>query len=279
MQTACETGGNFVFLNALDFTTTELANHLKDAARRVRYTFGGYWELVVKLDAIKNNNDMPPGWAYAVEGTMSVSEPMLISDGSTKVYPFNINTSTYLDGRPSIHKNCAVDADCPVDDTMGTCATRSWFCDTAAGACKYFDAWSDNGTGKGACKPVKAFLKLQQKNTNGSSGGNTITKQLGTAVPTLCCSGGCVPPKPPVMPAEYVDSTVGVGGRCYDEQGWKPDDKDPSIWYFWAVYYVNKSGCAHTAQDAADQMAYGNVNNLEYPADWACEDSENCFKP
>jgi hypothetical protein len=278
MQTACETGGNYVFLNAQDFTTTELANHLKDAAKRVRYTFGGYWEMVVKLDAIKNNNDMPQGWAYAVEGKLSVSEPMFIADGSEKPYPFNIDTSTYLDGRPAIHKNCTTNEDCDEAETMGTCATRTWFCDTAAGACKFFDAWTDNGTGQGECKPVKAYLKLQPKNTNSSSAGDTITKQLGASIPTVCCSGGCVPPKPPVMPAEYADSTI--GGKCYEEQGWKPDDKDPSIWYFWAVYYVNKSGCTtHTAADAADQMAYSNPGGLDWPDDWSCEDTENCFHP
>jgi len=283
-EIACLTGGHHMFINSGEFDPTNLSNVFHDTARRVRYTFGGYWEFAIEMTKLGEDVSMPPGWNYGIEGSgklLSLSDRFLVAHD----YPMDPNVTFAIgndavDRRPSFRKDCKSDADCPTNEYEGVCTTRVWWCDDEALECTSALEWADSGSGSVGCGDVDALVRIQIRDRTGGTGTQTAEVSLGD-LPSFCCNGACMPPMPPVVP----DDLAKAGGTiCFeydDEKGWTYEE-DEEEWVYWAELHI-LAGCpSGTAIESA--IAFGVNGNpeiwdLTWEDHWNCSARQNCFPP
>lgn len=68
-EIACLTGGQYIFVNALDIPKDSLLNVMETTLRRIRYTFWGYWRFALELSVMDKQYMPDVGWLHAVEGS------------------------------------------------------------------------------------------------------------------------------------------------------------------------------------------------------------------
>ncbi len=281
-EIACLTGGHHMFINSEEFDHTHLTNVFQDTARLVRYTFGGYWEFAIEMTKLGEDDSLPPGWNYGIEGSgklLSLADHFLVpSDYNIDPEMTFAITNDSVDRRVSLRKDCKSDGDCPDDEDAGTCTTRLWWCDDETLECASAVEWAGNGTGGGGCGNVDAVVRTQVRDIVG--GGSTETKEVSLGdLPSFCCNGACMPPMPPVIPDGVAEPAGVVCFEYDDEKGWFFDE-DEQEWVYWAELYV-KPGCKPWAE-VKTAIAFGvngnpAIGDLTWEEHWGCPDRQNCF--
>ncbi len=228
-EIACETGGHYAFVNALDIPDGRLQDVLSKVVNRIRYTFRGYWRFEIMLSTVKKSNDPDVGWLYGLQGSGKVlrgKEGMLVNqeDGfAFKVDDAEVSGTDNADGRVSFRKECdPADKDiCPDSEPYNECSSLEYWCDEQTLTCKAAQAWKPNGE-KSTCKPEEVYISLETRTKTGSTTqvGNELYK-IGS-VETRCCRGDCMPPNPPEVPDD-VAKPGGMTSACFwydDNKGW-----------------------------------------------------------
>ncbi|MFH1530965.1 MAG: hypothetical protein ABIK09_09570 [Pseudomonadota bacterium] len=281
-EIACLTGGHHIFINSEDFDQTNLTNVFQDTARQVRYTFGGYWEFAIELTKLGQDDSLPPGWNYGIEGSgklLSLADQFLVPND----YNFDPSKTFAIDGtkvdrRVSLRKDCASDGDCPGDEDTGVCTTRKWWCDDDTLECTSASEWADNGTGGAACGDVDAVVRTQVR----TPGQPTETKEVSLGdLPSFCCDGACMPPLPPVIPAELAKTGNTVCFEYVNEKGWRFDEVN-QVWVYWAELYIQQD--CPSWMELKPAIAFGvngnpAIGELTWEEHWDCPERLNCFPP
>jgi hypothetical protein len=279
-EIACLTGGHHLFINSGEFDQASLTQVFQENARLIRYTLGGYWEFAIEMTKLGEDNSLPPGWNYGVAGAgklMPLSDKFLVQTDHN--FTFDVNNDA-VDKRVSLRKDCKSDGDCPADEDAGVCTTRVWWCDDDSLVCNSAVEWADNGTGGGGCGDVDAVVRVQVRDLTGGTGTETKEVSLGD-LPSFCCNGACMPPMPPVVPADLAKDGGTVCFEYDNEKGWTYDEAEAE-WVFWAELYV-QPGCS-TWTEIKPAIAFGvnenpAINDLTWEEHWDCPDRQNCFPP
>ena len=278
MELACLTGGHHLFMNSLEFEKANLPYVFQDRARLLRYAFGGIWEAALPMPELSAGTTLPPGHVYGIAGTGTITPGDESLVDFEQSFLFEIQNDQ-VDWRAHIRKPCATDADCPAQELVNVCATRTWWCGKQDHVCRMSNPWTEDGTGSEACGLVDAVVRVQNRDLTGGTGTETKEVSLGD-LPSLCCSGRCTPPQPPVVP----DSLAGDDTICFEydhEKGWTLDEHEAE-WVYWAELYV-QPGCP-TRTAVKPSVAFGTngnptIDELSWPEHWECPERENCFPP
>ncbi len=282
LEVACLTGGHHVFVNTAEIGKGNLKDYLSSILLHIRYTFRGYWRFSMLTSWLGQNTKPNRGHVYTLAGEGKV----LPDNGSILVKaesPFRFadesasGQSTSGDARVSVRKPCIPGDDdgicTPPADSIPqrACGTMTYWCDKESLTCKSAEVWSPDGE-QGGCGTAEVFIRIFQS-TNDREPKIVQIKD----VPTVCCSGACRPPRPP-MPPSTVKPTV----FYYDKDGeWYLDNpEDPnSAWVVDANFRPDPEDASVTITGVMAELKYADTAALAFPDDWNCpaDKSVNCF--
>ena len=167
-ELACLTGGHHLFVNSFDMprtqgSTVELAEALKDAVARIRYSFSGNWHMKVETPAFQvaegNLGYLDPGFLYGITGNLA----LLAETGFTnlnKEHEFNASggdLTGYWDQRLAFRRACDSDAQCAgisVGDSTNDCIRATAICSPQTLTCGGEPEPLDDGT---ACETTQGL--------------------------------------------------------------------------------------------------------------------------
>ncbi|MBM4354378.1 MAG: hypothetical protein FJ109_11380 [Deltaproteobacteria bacterium] len=287
-EIACLTGGQYAFVNTWDISKALLRDVLAETLLRIRYTFRGYWRFVVATPVLAQPGAAKPGYEHVLAGWGWVhpgpDEVLVSNEDGFDFEPGSPDAGgdgPFSDGRIAFRIDCDPLKDaCPTDETPGACAQTKWWCDEQTLTCRGAEAWAANGD-KSSCADKTVLIRVQVQTTPGTGTQTDIKTVEIAGVPTVCCTGACMPPRPPQVPAE-VAKPEGLAVACfyYDEgRGWTHEVSDDpnSKWVYWATLKLGYDvGC--TWENLEPHLKYSDTAGLSYPDDWDCG-GQNCFPP
>jgi len=295
-EIACLTGGHYTFVNTLDIPMGVLQDVLTQTINRIRYTFRGYWRFQIPLGSVKKANEPPRGWLHSLTGggrVMPGIEGILVKYEDIFLFKVNdesVSGSNSADKRVTFRKECDPSAPsvCPASEAVSECSSSEWWCDAQTLTCLSSRNWTPNGE-QSSCKPQSVYLSVETR----TKVGETIV--MGSElyqikdVETRCCRGTCMPPNPPVVPAE-VAKPAGSAAACFwygDAMGWVLADpaeigqsssgsQDNLSWVYFATINVEED-CL--VEDFEPYLS--SYSSTDFDAeDWShCSQDVNCFLP
>lgn len=130
-EIACETGGQYLFINSEDLSKSQgaLQLELRKALFELRYTLAGSWRMLVDLPVLGADdplpNGMPPGSMYGMQGSLRLLQSIFTRQST----PFDFSFDGNADKRLAFRKNCVGDDQCGGgSDCVDACGDQNAVC-------------------------------------------------------------------------------------------------------------------------------------------------------